>query len=66
MFLKAFTYDNDLKKVEEARVLYNEFLKKYPNDEFADDTKFLLENLGKDDEEIINSFGKQQQQQQQQ
>ena len=59
LFLKAFTYDNDLKKVEEARVLYNEFLKKYPNDEFADDTKFLLENLGKDDEEIINSFGKQ-------
>ena len=58
LFLKAFTYDNDLKKVDEARALYTEFLNKYPNDDFADDTKFLLENLGKDDEEIINSFGK--------
>jgi len=58
LFLKAFTYDNDLKKPEEARALYTEFLQKYPNDDFADDTKFLLENLGKNDEEIINSFGK--------
>ena len=39
------------------------FCKSYPNDDFADDTKFLLENLGKDDEEIINSFSGQQQQQ---
>ena len=56
LFLRAFTLDNDLKRFDEARVLYEEFLQKYPNDDFADDTKFLLENLGKDDEEIINSF----------
>ena len=56
LFLKAFTYDNDLKKTEEARALYQEFLEKYPNDDFADDTQFLLDNLGKNDEEIINSF----------
>ena len=59
LFLRAFTLDNDLKKTEEARALYEEFLAKYPNDEFADDTKFLLENLGKSDEEIIQSFGNQ-------
>ena len=58
LFLKAFTYDNDLKNVEKARELYTEFLQKYPNDDFADDTQFLLKNLGKNDEEIINSFGK--------
>jgi len=29
-------------------------------DDFADDTKFLLENLGKKDVEIINSFGEKQ------
>lgn len=58
LFLKAFTYDNDLKEFEMARPLYIEFLKKYPNDEFADDTEFLLSNLGKKDEEIIQSFGK--------
>jgi len=56
LFLKAFTYDNDLKQVEKARALYEEFLRKYPNDDFADDTEFLLKNLGKDDEEIIKSF----------
>lgn len=58
LFLKAFTLDNDLKRHEEARALYEEFLTRYPEDDFADDTQFLLENLGKDDEEIIQSFQK--------
>ena len=61
MFLRAFTLDNDMKKYDEAKVIYEEFLKKYPDDEFADDTKFLLQNLGKSDEEIINSFSKKEQ-----
>lgn len=56
LFLRAFTLDNDLGRIDEARALYESFLEKYPEDDFADDTKFLLENLGKDDEEIINSF----------
>lgn len=56
LFLRAFTLDNDLGRIEEARTLYEAFLAKYPNDDFADDTQFLLDNLGKDDEEIINSF----------
>jgi len=57
LFLKAFTYDNDLGDKATAKVLYESFLKKFPNDDFADDTEFLLANLGKDDEEIIKSFG---------
>ncbi len=57
LFLKAFTYDNDLKDYAKARALYTEFLEKFPNDDFADDTQFLLKNLGKSDEEIIQSFG---------
>ena len=56
LFLKAFTYDNDLNDKGTARALYEEFLKKYPNDDFADDTQFLLKNLGKNDEEIIKGF----------
>lgn len=56
LFLRAFTLDNDLKRFDEAKALYEEFLQKYPNDDFADDTQFLLNNLGKNDEEIINSF----------
>ena len=58
LFMRAFTLDNDLKRYDEARTLYEQFLEAYPNDEFADDTRFLLENLGKSDEEIINSFTK--------
>lgn len=60
LFLQAFTLDNDKKNFDKARELYTAFLEKYPEDDFADDTKFLLENLGKDDEEIIQSFGKEQ------
>ena len=56
LFLRAFTYDNDLGDKGTARALYQEFLDKYPNDEFADDTRFLLDNLTKSDEEIIESF----------
>jgi len=56
LFLMAFTLDNDLQRHEEAKELYETFLAKYPNDDFADDTQFLLQNLGKTDEEIIQSF----------
>lgn len=52
LFLKAFTFDNDLKDFENARVYYEEFLKKYPNNEFEESAKFLLENLGKSEEEL--------------
>ena len=55
--MKAFTYDNEMGEKEKAKALYTEFLEKYPNDDFADDTKFLLENLFKSNEEIIQEFG---------
>lgn len=58
LFLKAFTYDNNLNDVENARENYEAFLAKYPEDDFADDTKFLLENLGKTDEEILEALTK--------
>ena len=52
LFLKAFTYDNDLKDFDKAGKYYHEFLAKYPNDEFAESAKFLLDNLGKSEEEL--------------
>ncbi|MEM9823819.1 MAG: tetratricopeptide repeat protein, partial [Bacteroidota bacterium] len=42
LFLKAFTLDNDLKQYDKARGIYENFLAKYPEDDFADDTQFLL------------------------
>ena len=56
LFLKAFTLDNDLKQFDKAKAIYTEFLEKYPDNDFADDTQFLLKNLGKSDDEIIQSF----------
>ena len=56
MFMKAFTLDNDLQKLDEAKLAYEAFLQKYPNDDFADDAQFLLKNLGKSPEEIIKGF----------
>ncbi len=52
LFLKAFTFDNDLKDFVNAKKYYEEFLAKYPNNEFTESAKFLLENLGKSEEEL--------------
>lgn len=53
LFMKGFVLDNDLKYLDEAKEVYNEFLKKYPNSDLSDDVKSALELLGKSDEEII-------------
>lgn len=57
LFLKGFTLDNDLQRLDEARAIYEDFISRYPQDDFVDDAQFLLQNLGKSDEEIIQSFG---------
>jgi tetratricopeptide (TPR) repeat protein len=56
LFLKAFTYDNDLNDDDKARALYTEFLEKYPRDDFADDAAMLIQNLGKSDEELFEAI----------
>lgn len=56
LFMRAFTLDNDLKRYEEAKVLYEEFLQKYPKDDFADDAQFLMQNLGKSEEELFKAL----------
>ena len=56
LFLKAFTFDNNLNDYDNARKYYEEFLSRYPDDDFADDTKFLLDNLGKSDEDILKTL----------
>jgi outer membrane protein assembly factor BamD (BamD/ComL family) len=56
LFLKAFIYENDLKDLVAARKYYEEFLQKYPDDEFADDAVICIRNLGKSPEELIREF----------
>jgi len=52
LFIKGFIIENELKNVDLAKTVYNEFLTKYPQHDLADDVQFLLDNLGKSDEEI--------------
>ena len=61
LFMKGFTLDNRMGDLEGARSVYEEFLKKYPADDFADDAAFSLKNLGKSAEEIVKEFEVQQQ-----
>ncbi|MBK9734506.1 MAG: hypothetical protein IPO92_05860 [Saprospiraceae bacterium] len=58
MFLKGFTLENDFKQFDKAKEIYDAFLIKYPNDPMAKDVKFLLENLGKSDKEIMEKIEK--------
>ena len=59
LFLMAFTYDDELKNYDKARELYEEFLRKYPDDDFAQSARFQLDNLGKSANEIIEGFQRQ-------
>ena len=56
LFLKGFVYENNLHDLVNARKYYSEFVKKYPNNDFADDAQMSLKNLGKSPEELIKEF----------
>ena len=56
LFMKAYTLDDKLNRLDDAKAVYEAFIAKYPNDDFADDAQFLLDNLGKSEEEIIKQF----------
>lgn len=56
LFLKGYVYENYLGDLENARVIYTEFIEKYPDNEFADDAEISIQNLGKTPEELIQQF----------
>ncbi len=58
LFLHAFMCDEDLKNYDKAKVLYTQFLEKHPESDFSDDAQFLLQNLGKSDEEMLEILSK--------
>ncbi len=59
LFLHAFMTDEDLEAFDKAKVLYQSFIDKYPDSDFNDDAQFLLKNLGKSDEEMLEMLSKQ-------
>jgi tetratricopeptide (TPR) repeat protein len=56
LFMQGFVYENDLADLEKAKSIYQDFLKRYPKDEFADDAQQALKMLGKSPEDIIREF----------
>ena len=55
VFMSGFLLANDLKKYDEAKLVYTTFLQKFPNDQLAPQVKIELENIGKSPEEILES-----------
>ncbi|MGB0862958.1 MAG: tetratricopeptide repeat protein [Saprospiraceae bacterium] len=55
---QAFINENILQDLEKAKALYEQFIKKYPNDELTDDAQFSLQNLGKSPDEVLKSLQK--------
>ena len=53
LFLIGFIRANDLQEYDSAKIAYNEFLNKYPQNELAASVKMELENLGRTPDEII-------------
>lgn len=56
LFLIAFIYENYLQNYGKAKEVYENFLKQYPNHDFADDAQISIQNLGKSPEELIREF----------
>jgi tetratricopeptide (TPR) repeat protein len=57
-FMRAFTLENNLNDLPNAKIAYQDFLKKYPKDDFADDAQMALKNLGKSPEDLVKEFEK--------
>ena len=64
VFLKGFLLDNELKNLDLAKESYEMFIERYPDHELASHVKFLIENLGKSDEEILELITTQEKNQQ--
>ena len=56
LFLKAFVYDNRIGDTAMAHQFYSEFIRNYPDHEFADDAEVAIKNLWKSPEELIREF----------
>jgi tetratricopeptide (TPR) repeat protein len=56
LFLQGFIFENEAGNTHAAKVLYEKFLKEYPNHPIAKDVKITLANLGKTPEQMMQEF----------
>lgn len=57
-YLKAFTYDNDLKMKGEAKTAYEDVIAHFPDHKFAAESRQMIDNLQYTDEQLIEKFRK--------
>ena len=58
LFLKAFTYEENLNDTESAKKYYNEFLQRFPEHDLAKQVEQLLGVIDQSPEDLIKSFQK--------
>lgn len=58
LFLMGFIYENHLQNFGKAKEIYESFILRYPDHEFADDAALSIQNLGKTPEELVREFEK--------
>lgn len=56
LFVKAYTYENNLNEFQRAKETYELFLQKYPKSDLAEAAHLAIQNLGKTPEQIIDSL----------
>jgi TolA-binding protein len=56
LFLMGYIYENHLQNYGKAKEIYEQFIKKYPTHDFADDAAISIENMGMSPEELIRKF----------
>ncbi len=57
-YFRAFAIENGLGRKGEAKTAYEEFIAKYPDNQFADDAVKMIEYMNFTDEELIEMFKK--------
>jgi TolA-binding protein len=56
LFLIAYIYENFFQNFGKAKEVYEAFIAKYPDHDFADDAAISIQNMGKSPEELIRMF----------
>lgn len=58
VFMQAFTYENNLKDIQNAKRYYLQFIEKYPKNPLREQVIIALKNLGRSPEDLIKEFQK--------
>jgi tetratricopeptide (TPR) repeat protein len=56
LFLQGFMFENEVGNLHAAQMMYEKFLKEYPEHTLAKDVRVTLANLGKTPEQMIAEF----------